>query len=127
VKPAAAPGETKPELCNVYTLTDCHLGALAWHREGGADWDVKIAERMLVAAFEQMVNSAPAAKVGLIAQLGDFLHSDGMLPVTPTNGHILDQDGRFSKIVGAALRVLRRIVDFALERHETGCRADGGR
>jgi DNA repair exonuclease SbcCD nuclease subunit len=41
-----------------------------------------------------------------------------MLPVTPTNGHILDQDGRFSKIVGAALRVLRRIVDFALERHE---------
>lgn len=118
VKPVVAPRETKSDLCNVYTLTDCHLGALAWHKEGGADWDVKIAERMLVAAFEQMVNSAPAAKVGLIAQLGDFLHSDGMLPVTPTNGHILDQDGRFSKIVGAALRVLRRIVDFALERHE---------
>jgi hypothetical protein len=118
LKPAPAPAETKADLCNVYTLTDCHLGALAWHREGGADWDVKIAERMLVAAFEQMVNSAPPAKTGLIAQLGDFLHSDGMLPVTPTNGHILDQDGRFSKIVGAALRVLRRIVDFALERHE---------
>lgn len=118
VDPVAAPADTKADLCNVYTLTDCHLGALAWHKEGGADWDVKIAERMLVAAFEQMVNSAPAAKTGLIAQLGDFLHSDGMLPVTPTNGHILDQDGRFSKIVGAALRVLRRIVDFALERHE---------
>lgn len=118
LKPAASPADTKPDLCNVYTLTDCHLGALAWHKEGGADWDVKIAERMLVAAFEQMVNSAPAAKTGLIAQLGDFLHSDGMLPITPTNGHILDQDGRFSKIVGAALRVLRRIVDFALERHE---------
>jgi hypothetical protein len=118
LKPATAPAETKAELCNVYTLTDCHLGALAWHREGGADWDVKIAERMLLAAFEQMVNSAPAAQTGLIAQLGDFLHSDGMLPVTPTNGHILDQDGRFSKIVGAALRVLRRIVDFALEKHE---------
>jgi hypothetical protein len=118
VKPASAPAETKAELCNVYTLTDCHLGALAWHKEGGADWDVKIAERMLVAAFAQMVNSAPAAKTGLIAQLGDFLHSDGMMPVTPTSGHILDQDGRFSKIVGAALRVLRRIVDFALEKHE---------
>jgi hypothetical protein len=118
VKPAASPGKTKADLCNVYTLTDCHLGALAWHREGGADWDVKIAERMIVSAFEQMVNSAPAAKTGLIAQLGDFLHSDGMMPVTPTSGHILDQDGRFSKIVGAALRVLRRIVDFALAKHE---------
>jgi hypothetical protein len=118
VKPMAKPAKTKADLCNVYTLTDCHLGALAWHKEGGADWDVKIAERVLVAAFEQMVNSAPAANTGLIAQLGDFLHSDGMLPVTPTNGHILDQDGRFSKIVAAALRVLRRIVDFALQKHE---------
>jgi hypothetical protein len=118
VKPMAKPTKTKDDLCNVYTLTDCHLGALAWHKEGGADWDVKIAERVLVAAFEQMVNSAPAANTGLIAQLGDFLHSDGMLPVTPTNGHILDQDGRFSKIVAAALRVLRRIVDFALQKHE---------
>jgi hypothetical protein len=119
VEPIASPEETKPDLCNVYTLTDCHLGMLASAKETlDANWDIKIAERTLVSAFLHMVNSAPAAKTGLIAQLGDFLHSDGMLPVTPTHGHILDQDGRFSKIVGAAIRVLRRIVDFALEKHE---------
>ncbi len=118
VKPAPKPAGTVEALCNVYTLTDSHVGMLAWHKEGGADWDLKIAERTLTAAFEHMVNSAPPAAVGLIAQLGDFLHSDGMLPVTPTSGHVLDQDGRFSKIVAAAVRVLRRIVDFSLERHE---------
>lgn len=119
VKPMARPAKTKADLCNVYTLTDCHLGMLASAKETlDANWDIKIAERTLVSAFLHMVNSAPAAKTGLIAQLGDFLHSDGMLPVTPTHGHILDQDGRFSKIVAAALRVLRRIVDFALEKHE---------
>lgn len=119
VESIAEPRDTKPDLCNVYTLTDCHVGMLASAKETlDANWDIKIAERTLVSAFLHMVNSAPAAKTGLIAQLGDFLHSDGMLPVTPTHGHILDQDGRFSKIVGAAIRVLRRIVDFALEKHE---------
>lgn len=121
VKPAPRPAKTDAALCNLYTLTDCHVGALAWHKEGGSDWDVKIAERTLVAAFAHMVNAAPAAKIGFINQLGDFLHSDGsngLLPVTPMHGHVLDQDGRFSKIVGAAIRILRRIVDFALEKHE---------
>lgn len=118
VKPMAGPRWTNASLCNQYTMTDCHMGMLAWHREGGADWDVKIAERTLTECFEHMVNAAPAAKVGVVAQLGDFLHSDGLMPVTPTSGHILDQDGRFAKVVQASIRVLRRLVDFALTKHE---------
>jgi hypothetical protein len=118
VDPVPAPTSTASSLCNVYTLTDCHMGMLAWHKEGGADWDVSIAERTLTGCFEHMVSSAPRARVGVIAQLGDFLHSDGLVPVTPSSGHVLDQDGRFSKIVTAAIRVLRRVVNFALERHE---------
>lgn len=105
-------------LCNLYVMTDCHVGMLAWHKEGGADWDLKIAERTLTGCFEQMVTSSPQAGTGIVAQLGDWLHSDGLLPVTPTHGHILDQDGRFSKIVQASIKILRRLVDFALLRHE---------
>jgi hypothetical protein len=121
IRPAEAPGKTDAALCNVYTLTDCHVGMLASAKETlDADWDLKIAERTLTAAFCHMVNSAPQASVGFVAQLGDWLHSDGsgLMPVTPTHGHILDQDGRFTKIVGASIRILRRIIDFALERHE---------
>jgi hypothetical protein len=105
-------------LCNLYVMTDCHVGMLAWHREGGADWDLKIAERTLTGCFEQMVMSSPQAGTGIVAQLGDWLHSDGLLPVTPTSHHILDQDGRFSKIVQISIKILRRLVDFALMRHE---------
>lgn len=118
VPKSRAPAETAASLCNVYTLTDCHMGMLAWHKEGGADWDVTIAERTLTGCFESMVSSAPKARDCVIAQLGDFLHSDGLVPVTPSSGHVLDQDGRFSKIVAAAVRVLRRVVQFALEQHE---------
>jgi hypothetical protein len=116
--PTAKPDFTRPDLCNVYTMTDCHMGMLAWHKESGADWDVKIAERVLSGCFEHMVRSSPAAGTGVVAQLGDFLHSDGLLPLTPTSHNVLDQDGRFSKIVQASVRVLRRMVDFALQHHE---------
>lgn len=116
--PLEPQGPYSPALLNLYTLTDSHVGMLAWHKEGGADWDLKIAEKTLVGCFEQMIVGSPAAGVGFVNQLGDFLHSDGLLPITPTSGHVLDQDGRFSKMVGVAIRVLRRVIDLALMKHE---------
>jgi hypothetical protein len=119
--PIGAPEHAQEALCNLFVMTDCHLGMLAWHHEGGADWDLKIAERVLTGCFEQMLTSAPQAGTCVVAQLGDWLHSDGsggMLPVTPTHQHVLDQDGRFSKIVQASIRILRRLVDGALHRHK---------
>lgn len=118
VDPIAGPEHTLANLANLYTLTDCHVGMLAWRKEGGDNWDLKIAEATLTACFEQMILRAPKARMAVVNQLGDFLHSDGMLPVTPTSGHILDQDGRFSQLVGAAIRILRRIIDCALMHHE---------
>lgn len=109
------------KLATLYTLTDSHVGMLAWHREGGADWDLQIAEKTLTGCFEQMVAASPKARVGIVNQLGDFLHHDGgsgMSPVTPTSGHILDADGRFAKMASVAVRILRRVVDMALHKHE---------
>jgi hypothetical protein len=117
LEPSEAPAQTSDALCNVFTLTDSHVGALCWGQEGGADWDLKIAERVLAGCFEHMVRAAPQAGVAVVAQLGDFLHQDGIQPVTPTSGHILDADGRFSKVVQVAVRLLRRVVDFALAHH----------
>lgn len=118
-KPSALPKSTLGHLCNVYTLTDCHVGMLAWHKEGGADWDLSIAERTLIGCFEQMVVSSPAAKTAFIAQLGDFLHYDSAVAaITPMHGHNLDADGRMPKMVKTAIRILRRVVDVALQKHE---------
>jgi hypothetical protein len=115
--PVAAPIVTNAKLCNVYTFTDYHMGMLAWHKEGGADWDIGIASRVLSGAFDAMIAGAPAADTCVIAQLGDFLHYDGLVAATPTSGHPLDADGRFSKMVEATIRALRGLVDRALLKH----------
>jgi hypothetical protein len=113
------PTGTADNLCTVYTLTDSHVGMLAWHKEGGEDWDLSIAERTLVGCFEQMVKSSPDASTCVVAQLGDFLHYDSALSaVTPQSGHSLDADGRMPKMVKTAIRILRTVVDRALKKHE---------
>lgn len=117
--PVDAPSHSLTALCNVYTLTDCHVGMLAWHREGGADWDLAIAEKTLVGCFSAMVQSSPQAETCVIAQLGDFLHYDSAVAaITPVHGHNLDADGRMPKMVRTAIRILRTVVQAALERHQ---------
>lgn len=116
--PVPAPMSADAQLATVYTLTDSHVGAMCWHREGGADWDLRIAEHTLVGCFEKMVYASPNSAIGIVAQLGDFLHADGLLALTPTSGHLLDVDGRFSKVVQVAVRVLRRVVDMTLAKHQ---------
>ena len=117
--PVVAPAITSDDLTTLYTLTDAHIGAFGWHREGGADWDLRIAEDVIVGCFQEAIRSAPASSLGILNQLGDLLHYDGLSAVTPTSGHILDADGRFTKMVEVAVRVLRRIVAMMLEKHQS--------
>jgi hypothetical protein len=110
--------DTNNELCNLYTLTDSHVGMLAWHCEGGHDWDLKIAEQTLIGCFEHMVANSPSAAVGFVNQLGDFLHYDSLVAQTPTSHNPVDADGRFSKMVAVSIRILRHVIDFALQKHD---------
>ncbi|MDQ3273747.1 MAG: winged helix-turn-helix domain-containing protein [Actinomycetota bacterium] len=112
------PPATLSELLNCYVITDYHLGMLSWHEETGADWDIRIAEEMLVAWFAAAVTQAPNAEVGVFAQLGDFMHWDGMDAVTPASKHLLDADTRFQKLVRVAIRAIRRVVNMLLQKHQ---------
>lgn len=111
------PPLTNTELVNCYTMTDCHVGMMAWHKEGGADWDLDIARATLGGCFNHMVDSAPDAEYGIVAQLGDWFHWDGLQAVTPTGGHILDADGRRDKVMMAGLDIFHGLVQKALEKH----------
>lgn len=113
-----APAKCYDSLCTVYTLTDAHVGMKSWAQETGEDWDLGIAEEVLTGCFYHLVGSAPKSKVAIVNQLGDFLHADGLVPATPTSGHILDMDSRFQKVVEAAVRILRKIVAAALKKHD---------
>lgn len=115
--PTPYPESTIASLCNLITLTDVHVGAKAWGKETGTDWDLEIAERDVTGAVQHLLDACPKARMCVIAQLGDFLHQDGLAAVTPTSGHQLDADSRFSKVVSVAIRILRTTVDAALRRH----------
>lgn len=108
-------------LANLFTLTDSHVGALCWDKENldsNGNWDLEIAERVLTGCFQHMVDAAPPAKLGIVAQLGDYLNQDGINALTPLSGHLLNADGRFPKIVDVAVRVLRRVIAMALAKHD---------
>jgi hypothetical protein len=113
----AGPKVSEEDLATLYTLTDSHVGMLAWGRETGEPWDLTIAENVLTDAMIRMIDAAPASAVGIVNQLGDFLHFDSMMPVTPTSGHILDADSRYQKVVEVAVRILRKVVEYALKKH----------
>jgi len=117
LKPINAPIHTLADLLNLYTITDVHVGMLAWERETGEPWDLEIAEQCLVDTFLQMIAAAPAAETGIVNQLGDFLHFDSLQALTPANHNLLDVDSRYQKVVEVAVRILRRIISAALEKH----------
>jgi hypothetical protein len=119
LEPIIAPEQFNADLLTMYTLTDAHIGMLAWHRENmQADWDLTIAEAVIVGCFEQIIKSSPDSETAVLNQLGDLLHYDGLSAVTPTSGHVLDADGRFTKMVEVAVRVLRRIINMLLAKHK---------
>ena len=113
-----APAASEEHLCNLYTFTDYHLGMLAWHKEGGSDWNISIAERTIIAALQQMIEQSPKAHTAVVNIQGDFLHTDGKTPVTPASKHVLDADSRFPKIRKSAIRVIRSMVAMSLLRHQ---------
>jgi hypothetical protein len=113
-----APEGSEEHLCNLYTFTDYHLGMLAWHKEGGSDWSIAIAEKTILAALVQMVNQSPNAHTAVLNIQGDFLHTDGKTPVTPASKHVLDADSRFPKIRRSAIRIIRSLVAICLQRHQ---------
>lgn len=113
-----APEASDELLCNLYTFTDYHLGMLAWHQEGGSDWNVSLAEKTILAALAQMINQSPQAHTAVLNIQGDFLHTDGKTPVTPASQHVLDADSRFPKIRRAAIRIIRSLVAISLQRHQ---------
>lgn len=110
--------EGNDDLLNCFVITDFHMGALSWAPETGADWDIDIAERTLVAWFERSIAQSPNAKTALLAQISDLLHWDGFDAVTPASKHLLDADTRFPKLARVAIRVLRRVITMLLDKHE---------
>lgn len=119
VKPVTPPKATNADLCNLYCITDYHLGQYSWAEETlDSDWDLKIAEELLLKSFQRMIDTSPDSETAVFAQLGDFLHADNYSSTTPASGHVLDVDGRYPKVAKVAIRVIRQVIDMLLRKHK---------
>lgn len=113
-----AKGAYLPDLMTVYPIGDLHAGMRSWREETGADWDLKIAERVQCGAMAELVAGAPATETAAVIDLGDWLHTDGLVAQTPRSGHPLDADGRYAKLVQVGIKIIRQCIESALERHK---------
>lgn len=106
------------DLLNLYILTDLHIGMRAWAEESGNDWDLDIAYKTITKGVDYLLAESKDAKVGFLANLGDALHFDGMLGVTPTHGHVLDVAGRAQQMIRMTICIFRETIHKMLLKHE---------
>lgn len=116
-EPVICPKKTNSQLLTTYPVGDHHFGMLAHADLGGENYNVKRAEALLCGAMDYLVDGSPDSDEAAILLLGDFLHYDNMIPTTKS-GHILDADSRFPKVVRAAIRTIRYLVESALKKHK---------
>lgn len=111
-------GDAANDCLNLYTITDYHLGMMAWGPECGIDWNTEKAEQVFMEAIASMVHTSPDATTAVLNLQGDFMHTDMMDAVTPTNHHILDTDVRFPKLIEVAVRCIKYATEALLEKHD---------
>jgi hypothetical protein len=112
------PKSATDDLMAIYPIADHHHGALSWGKETGADYDVKISQKLLMGAFDYLVDCAPSCKRGAVIFGGDFFHYDGTIPETPTHKFKLDADSRFQEMVETGVALARYAVERPAQKHE---------
>ena len=115
--PVTKPPERQAaDLLSVYPWGDPHFGMYAWWQDAGADFDLKLAERLTCDAVDRLVASAPEGSTGLLLNLGDMFHADNQKNVT-NSGHQLDVDGRWALVQQVGLRAMVHCIRRMLEKH----------
>ncbi len=116
--PVPPPTETlRSDLLAVYPMGDPHIGMLSWGVETGADFDLQIAEDLMVRAIRDLVSRGPRTHTALLVNLGDFFHYDNDNARTTQGGHTLDVDGRAAKVLVIGLRIMVTMIDALLSHH----------
>jgi hypothetical protein len=116
LEPLAAPAHTDDDLLTVYPQGDPHAGLYSWKDETGQSFDLVEYERVMKAAIDRLVASAPSSTYALFIDLGDSLHADNNASRTKS-GHHLDTHGRHSEVVRVVIRCKRHHITRLLEKH----------
>lgn len=105
------------DLLAVYPMGDPHIGMLSWAPETGNDFDLDKARKIMSAAMQDLVGRGQPASTALVVNLGDFFHADNDTNRTARSGHILDVDGRWTKVLQTGIDIMVFMIDQALLHH----------
>jgi len=97
-------------------IGDAHIGMVAHEAETGANFDLKIAERELCKAVAILLEETGNHERCVINDLGDATHYENFAGITEAGGHALDYDGRFPKMIKTYIRIMRFIIEKALQK-----------
>jgi len=103
----------------VYPIGDAHIGLYCWHEDAEEDWDIEIADKIFAEGFDRLMEASPKTSEAVICNLGDWFHTDTPENVTRRGKNPLDVDGRWAKVARVGIQIMRRMIDAALEKHET--------
>ncbi|HYA07752.1 MAG TPA: hypothetical protein VEF90_17835 [Xanthobacteraceae bacterium] len=103
----------------LFPLPDMHIGMFSWGKETDTDWDLKIAQRVIVETMEKVAARTAPSKVAVVLVGGDATHSDTNENRTANSGNILQVDGRYDKIIDVTQKITVRQIELCLEKHET--------
>jgi len=115
----AAPPEPQDDIVPWLQIGDAHIGMLANEKETGANFDVEIGKREILAAAFALIDEAPPCKRMVINDLGDGTHYETFKAVTEHSGHALDYDTRYWKMIDAYMEISEAIAERALAKAET--------
>lgn len=112
-----APAVSNDDLLTEYPIPDLHLGAFAWGKETGENYDVPIAVDIATRSVHSLVEQSKPSTEAVLLFLGDYTHANDEKAVTPASGHRLDVDGRWQKVFKAAAKLAIAIIETAARKH----------
>ena len=115
--PCPSPASPTREQLAFYPVSDLHMGMYVWGRETGKNWDLKIAEEELNAAYDRLLSKPPPARYAVILGGGDAFHAENNDNETLRGKNKLQVDGRYGKVFDATVRFFVRRIDAALLKH----------
>lgn len=101
-----------PHLLEI-SLYDHHFGKLAWRKETGIDYDLKIASKLFETAVENLIQKTVGYSIDqIVFPIGnDFFHINDQLMETPHAHHKLDTDARLAKVFEVGLQSCIKAIE----------------
>lgn len=105
------------DLLALYPLADLHVGLYVSLLDGERNWNLTDCVETVKRCIDDLVSRTPTAARAVVAQLGDFTHTDNLTSTTPNSGARLDTSGRFIEIAQAATELAIYVINSVAQHH----------